>query len=170
MALSPAQIRLIRKLGDFLHIALPVVGFLLAVYKKRDQDFRVLLKSTVITSVLTHVIKFFLNMTFLGERPDGGSFSFPSGHTSSAFSAAALISSSYPETKVISVGAYALACFTGYSRIAANRHHYRDVFAGAALGMLTSYHLSRSQSSDFGPNYAESNRTADSTFSLRAKV
>jgi len=31
--------------------------------------------------------------------------------------------------------------YTGYSRIHVNRHHYRDVIAGAAIGAVSSWYF-----------------------------
>lgn len=70
------------------------------------------------------------------KRPDGsGNDSFPSGHTAAAFAAAGYVSIRYGDDfPAIVPFAYGAAALAGYSRIRADKHHARDVLAGAALG------------------------------------
>lgn len=65
-----------------------------------------------------------------------GSPSFPSGHTSMAFSTATSVSLLYPKWYVI-VPAYSYACAVGYSRMYLGVHYPSDVLAGALLGSGT---------------------------------
>ena len=73
------------------------------------------------------------------ERPNGASFdSFPSQHTSAAFSAATLLHKEYGERSGwYSVGGYTVAAATGGLRIAKDNHWLSDVMAGAGVGMLS---------------------------------
>jgi hypothetical protein len=83
-----------------------------------------------LTAGITSVIK----RTARRQRPSGGDFSFPSGHTSSAFASATLIdlnSGIYG-----GIPAYALATATGLSRVDTGAHYPSDVLAGAAIGTL----------------------------------
>jgi membrane-associated phospholipid phosphatase len=70
-------------------------------------------------------------------RPDASSdrSSFPSGHASTAFTAATLIERN--SGLALGIPAYALATLTAYSRVEAGRHFPSDVLAGAAIGTLT---------------------------------
>lgn len=67
-----------------------------------------------------------------------GSYSFPSGHTSSTFSIATSLSLNFPKWYVI-VPAYTWAAATGYSRMYLNVHYPSDVLAGAILGSGTAW-------------------------------
>lgn len=67
-------------------------------------------------------------------RPDGsGDDSMPSGHTAMAFSAARFAHVRYGDNANPWL-LYGAASLTGLARVRANQHHWRDVFAGAALG------------------------------------
>jgi membrane-associated phospholipid phosphatase len=75
------------------------------------------------------------------ERPSGGDNSFPSGHSSAAFTNAVLanrnlqyLSMSDNLRIALEVGNYVLASATAWARVEANAHWLSDVFAGAAIG------------------------------------
>jgi membrane-associated phospholipid phosphatase len=59
--------------------------------------------------------------------------SFPSGHTSLAFTTATALSMKYPKWYVIAPS-YFWACSVGYSRMNLGVHYPSDVIAGALLG------------------------------------
>lgn len=69
---------------------------------------------------------------------DVSSFSFPSGHTSEAFSTATALSLKYPEWYIIAP-AYLWAGSVGYSRMNLGVHYPTDVLAGALLGTGTAF-------------------------------
>ncbi|MBM3555014.1 MAG: phosphatase PAP2 family protein [Alphaproteobacteria bacterium] len=76
--------------------------------------------------------------------------SFPSGHTTAAFSVASVVASEYRETPAVGLTAYGIATLTGLSRINDQEHWLSDVLAGAALGTgvgLLVYHFR-----PFGPD------------------
>ena len=75
--------------------------------------------------------------------PLGGS-SFPSGHTTAAFSVASVFAYQYRDTKWVPVLAYSLAGMVGAARIYEDRHWISDVFAGAALGIVTGRFICKS--------------------------
>jgi len=90
---------------------------------------------------LAHLVKNSLNRTrpydaypglFL-KKSDGGSGSFPSGHTSAAFATATSLSLNIPKWYVV-VPAYTWASAVGYSRMHLGVHYPSDVLAGALLG------------------------------------
>jgi undecaprenyl-diphosphatase len=64
--------------------------------------------------------------------------SFPSGHTSSSFACAWVLSRLAPR---LTVPLFALAALIGFSRIYVGVHYPLDVLAGAALGILVAIAL-----------------------------
>jgi membrane-associated phospholipid phosphatase len=61
------------------------------------------------------------------------SYSFPSGHASSAFAVATVIASEYDNTWVPPL-AYGIAVITGLNRVSHNAHWSSDVFVSSAIG------------------------------------
>jgi membrane-associated phospholipid phosphatase len=71
-------------------------------------------------------------------RPDGSDhFSFPSGHTASAFATATVLQR-YFGSKV-GIPAYGFAAYVGAARMSANKHHLSDVMMGAAVGIAAGH-------------------------------
>lgn len=72
------------------------------------------------------------------RRPDNSdNNSFPSGHTALAFASATTLHRRYGWE--IGIPAYALATLTGVARERANKHHWYDVVAGAAIGSASGW-------------------------------
>ncbi len=79
----------------------------------------------------------------LEKETSGGSPSFPSGHTSTAFSTATSLSIAFPKWYVIAPS-FLWAGAIGYSRMDLGVHYPSDVLAGAIIGCgsaYLSYHL-----------------------------
>ena len=76
-----------------------------------------------------------LKVAIKRERPNGqDNKSFPSGHTSNAFTLATVVERHYGWK--LGVPAYAVAAAMGYSRLVQDKHHLSDVVAGATLGYI----------------------------------
>lgn len=120
--------------GDILQFAVPMAGMGMAWQKGDTEGMWQLGKGMLITAAITHATK----LAVKAERPNGKSFnSFPSGHTSAAFSGASFIHHRYG----IEYGlpAYLAASYVGYSRVYASKHWDIDVLAGAALAYTVSH-------------------------------
>lgn len=95
--------------------------------------------------------------SFKEERPDlSDNFSFPSGHTATAFTNAALLYYEYKDSNLwYASSGFLFASATGILRIANNKHYTSDVLTGAGIGMavgvLVSY-WNPFQSLSFGKN------------------
>lgn len=73
------------------------------------------------------------------ERPDGSTkWSFPSGHTSTAFASAEFLRKEYKDVSPwYGVAGYVVATATGVLRMYNNRHWLGDVVAGAGFGIAS---------------------------------
>jgi hypothetical protein len=96
---------------------------------------RDLFRSQVMNGVITAVLKVGIHRT----RPDGTSYSYPSGHTSSAFVTAGTVYAHFG--KVWGIPAFLLAGYVGLSRLQEGRHFLSDVVAGGILGSYVSLKL-----------------------------
>ena len=75
----------------------------------------------------------FVTYPYLDKQAEAGSYSFPSGHTSSAFALATSLSLAFPKWYVVAPS-YMYACAAGYSRMHLGVHYPSDVLAGAIVG------------------------------------
>lgn len=123
--------------GTALMVILPATAyastFMLDDKEGRMQFYKSFLTNLVVTDVL--------KVTIDKKRPNGKGKSFPSGHTSVTFQAATFIQQRYGWK--YSIPAYIGATFVGYSRVQSDNHYNIDVFAGAAIGMLSSYYFTK---------------------------
>ncbi len=132
---APAD--LIQKAGDVGAILLPsgaAAGTLLA---HDGKGFRQLAFVYASTMAVVYVLKPTVDRT----RPNGGSQSFPSGHSASAFAGAAFLQMRYGWR--LGVPAYALASFVGYSRVESKEHYTSDVVAGAVIAVAANLTFTR---------------------------
>ena len=133
---------------------LPVVMFGLSYLMKNTltRKHSLYIGASVLTAVvITNILKYSIDRTrpfdtysFIEKMTSGGSPSFPSGHTSDAFSLATALSIVYPKWYVV-VPAYAWAVTVGYSRMALGVHYPGDVLAGALIGAGSAYLCFRGQ-------------------------
>ena len=119
-------------------------GFLIAGLIKKDSTLinkglyigGSLVVSSIITTGLKYSIKRdrpFVTYPDIVKLSPAGSPSFPSGHTSMAFSTATSLSLAVPKWYVI-VTAHLWAGAVGYSRMHLGVHYPSDVFFGALIG------------------------------------
>lgn len=120
--------------GDMIPNVLYVLGMLGYGIAKRDKKAKdrasVMWTSSFYSVVMCNALK----LIFLEPRPDGSDhFSFPSGHSASAFSFASAIGVNHHWA--FALPAYGYAALVAYSRMNDNRHYLHDVIAGATLGL-----------------------------------
>ena len=93
--------------------------------------------------VNTEIVTFALKESFRRERPERNSGkgrffrngnSFPSGHSSSAFAVATVISYRYKNNPWIKYGSFALATVVALSRFSGRKHFASDLLIGSAIG------------------------------------
>jgi membrane-associated phospholipid phosphatase len=93
-----------------------------------------IIKSEIIMTGIVFPLKSIVDET----RPDGGSHSFPSGHTAQAFVAATILHKEFGKARpYISVLGYLTASTVGVLRIMNDRHWASDVLVGAGIGILS---------------------------------
>jgi len=94
-----------------------------------------LLEAQAVAGIVTQGLKVTVNR----ERPDGGSFSFPSGHTSAAFATATVLQHRFGWR--LGAAAYAGATYVALSRVSERQHYFSDVVAGTAIGIAAAHTL-----------------------------
>ncbi len=125
----------ITDIGDTLQWALPVAAYASTAIAQDWEGAKQYTASLGTTVIVTSLLK----DTAEKMRPSSESrLSFPSGHTSAAFSGASFIDSRYGHGW--GIPAYALAAFTGYSRINADAHHVDDVLAGMSVALFSNWY------------------------------
>jgi membrane-associated phospholipid phosphatase len=127
----------------YLVVAIPVGIGTAGLIKHNDELFRnacVTLAATAVNAGINTILKYSINryrpfVTYpdITKKSGAGSPSFPSGHTSSAFSTATSLSLAYPKWYII-VPSYTWASAVGYSRMALGVHYPSDVLGGAIVG------------------------------------
>ncbi len=106
------------------------------IHSNRLQQFGSdLIQAQAINGVMTFAMKESINRT----RPDGSPYSYPSGHTSSAFTTAGVVYSDFGPAW--GIPAFAAAGYVGLSRLQENRHYFSDIVAGGILGTYISLKL-----------------------------
>jgi undecaprenyl-diphosphatase len=129
------------ELGDF-----SLVWFILGAVRglRSERDWHAAVRVGIGLAVESALVNGVIKSFFRRRRPATEGFihvlplrrprtsSFPSGHATSAFSAAALLS----EDDALWPLYYAIAAIVASSRVYVKMHHASDVVAGAALGAL----------------------------------
>jgi len=124
------------RIGDILAATIPLSAYGTTLYLDDKEGQMEFYKSYGVSLASTYVLKY----TVREKRPDSNAKnSFPSGHTSSAFSGATFIHKRYGLKYAIVP--YLGAIYTGYSRVHSNRHYTRDVVAGALIGVASSWYF-----------------------------
>lgn len=118
--------------GDIVTAIFPVAAFGTAFFKDDTEGEKQWLRDTGINEVLNTGLRFAFNYTSLGRRPNGAPYGFPSGHAGFVFSQAGFLQERYGWR--YGAPALTLASAVAYIRVREDKHHWRDVIAGGALG------------------------------------
>ena len=130
-------------------IATPLSIFLYGVFNHDSiakRNSYVAGASLIASGIITVGLKYSFNrprpfITYpdlITKKSSAGSYSFPSGHTSSAFATATSLSLMYPKWYVIAPS-FLWASAVGYSRMELGVHYPSDVLIGALIGMGSSF-------------------------------
>jgi membrane-associated phospholipid phosphatase len=124
--------------GDVVTGLFPVVALATVWIKHDGEGGKQWLRDTAINEILNTSLRVAFNSTSWGERPlqegqtEGGPYGFPSGHAGFVFCQAAFLQERYGWK--FGVPALVLASAVSYVRVREDKHHWRDVIAGGALG------------------------------------
>lgn len=131
-----------------LAYSIPVFLYLLSIIKKRSvlkQKSIYVIQSALVALLISTALKYMVNRPrpfvtypFIQKMTSGGSPSFPSGHTSDAFTLAAAVSFAYPRWYVI-FPSYAWAIAVGYSRMDLGVHYPSDVLASVVIAFFSAF-------------------------------
>lgn len=140
--------RFITNSDTYVSIGVPSV-LLISSYLNKDKDLRwkstEMLGAAIVNGVITAGLKWSIHR----ERPFvkypndihkysvAGSYSFPSGHTSMAFTFATSMTLAFPHW-YIAVPCFAYASCVAYSRMYLGVHYPSDVLAGSLIGAASS--------------------------------
>jgi len=127
--------QIIEDLGHYTQLGLPLSALGISLIKGDKSGTIQLVKSFAIETAVVILLKKGIDRT----RPNGGRFSFPSGHTAISFMSSTYLWKRYgweyglPST--------ILAAFVGYSRFGIDEpvHFFSDVVAGSIIGIGSSW-------------------------------
>lgn len=125
------------------------IGYITLYLVRKDEYTKkraIFVTSTLVfSSALTTLLKYsvnrkrpFVSYPDIEKETSGGGPSFPSGHTSDAFTLATTLSILHPKWYII-IPSFAWASAVGYSRMDLGVHYPSDVLAGALLGSGSAY-------------------------------
>ena len=122
--------------GPGFHFAAAGVWYLLSANncdELNKQRSWTMIKALSMTGMTTLTLKAIRN----NDTPNGKPWAWPSGHTSSSFTVAAVLDEYYGPG--VGVPAYALAGLVGYRMMETGDHWASDVMFGAVLGYITGH-------------------------------
>lgn len=133
----------LRSFGDYAQIINPIVTAGFASQEKGFGHFAIIYGQTWITmhgvKLLSDKAKWsFSKRPVVNDKKDRYD-GMPSGHTNSAWVAAAYLRTFSDDYKYVSIPLYITAAITGYSRVYAKEHTTAQVIAGAAFAEIVTY-------------------------------
>ena len=123
---------------DILMFVTPAAGFITTLALKDYEGTKQLVFAGATSIVTSYLLKY----TIKKQRPDGSdTHSFPSNHTAMAFQGASFIAQRYGWK--YSIPAYFVSGYVAWGRVYGRRHDAWDAFAGAAIGIGSTYIFTR---------------------------
>lgn len=119
------------------------LGSTLTKNVREHEVAKALTQALAVNGVSTVLLKASTNT----RTPDGERFGWPSGHTSSAFTAAAVLHEYYGPW--VGVPSFALAGMVGYQRLDSRVHDFSDVVFGAVMGYVIGTSVARDDKAQF---------------------
>lgn len=116
---------------DILTAVVPLTGLVVAYFTDDTEGQKQWLRNTGVNQVLVSALRLGFNETSLGERPNGHSYGFPSGHVAFVMSGATFLGERYGWQW--GVPAYMAASYVAYTRVHEDKHHWRDVIASGTM-------------------------------------
>jgi hypothetical protein len=119
-----------------IHFAATGIWYGIAASKKDDLNVQrswVMARALAVTGTTTLMLKGIVN----NDTPNGKSWAWPSGHTSSSFCVASVLDEFYGPK--IGIPAYLLAGFVGYRMMDSGDHWTSDVLFGGVLGYVVGH-------------------------------
>jgi membrane-associated phospholipid phosphatase len=130
-------------IAECIPLAFIITGFLKKKKKIWMEGFMIA-TPYLLAVVILNIVKVFIDRprpftsyTYIQKLSEGGSSSFPSGHTSDAFSIAMIVSLFFPKRKIV-IPIFLWAILVGYSRMDLGVHYPTDVLGGAIIGIGSS--------------------------------
>jgi len=118
------------------HFALAGLWYLIGTETGDTKTYevsRTLFSGLVINGVSTMILKVAANT----DSPNGEQLAWPSGHTSSVFTFAAIMHQSYGH--VVGIPLYGLAGLAAFERLDDGEHHFSDVIFGGVMGLVVGH-------------------------------
>lgn len=166
--------QVMRQFGEFawqVPVMAGIYGWGLWTQDEWTHEFsKALISAYAITSITTVSIKAVTNTDRPTTQFQDGHYGFPSFHTASTFSMAAVIDEYYGWPA--GVPAYVLAGLVGWSRIDQREHDLSDVLFGSLLGFvigksIAKAHLDRYGNHEIVPYYDPATKTVGALFTWR---
>ncbi|MFZ4690547.1 MAG: phosphatase PAP2 family protein [Polymorphobacter sp.] len=126
-----------RTFADVGAIGIPVAAGVITLDRDDRNGLFQLTETGFVAILAAEAMKYSIN----SERPNGGDHSFPSGHTTLAFSGAGYLHARYGWKT--SLPFEILAAGVGFARVQSHDHHWYDVVAGAAIGEGSAFLLTK---------------------------
>lgn len=122
--------------GDIVTVVLVGGAYGVALARGDGEGEHEWMRSTGVSLVINTALRGAFNSTYLGKRPNGHDYAFPSGHSAFVVSSAQFLMDRYGWQ--YGVPAYLLVSYVSWVRVDTDHHHWRDIIAGAAVSWSVS--------------------------------